>query len=91
MGPDQAATTLAMVQRAKREREGTHWSAEAEEEFKLPIREQFSAFASMNNFAANLWIDNIIDPAETRQVMALALDLAARVPTVETRLGVLRM
>ncbi|WP_100179056.1 acyl-CoA carboxylase subunit beta [Bradyrhizobium nitroreducens] len=91
MGPEQAATTLAMVQRAKRQRDGMEWSHDAEERFKQPIREQFSAFASMNNFAANLWIDDIIDPAETRQVLGLALDLAARVPIEETRQGVLRM
>ncbi|WP_454624658.1 acyl-CoA carboxylase subunit beta [Bradyrhizobium cenepequi] len=91
MGPEQAATTLAMVQRAKREREGRQWSQADEETFKQPIREQFSSFASMSNFAANLWIDNIIDPTETRQVMGLALDLAARVPIEGTRQGVLRM
>jgi 3-methylcrotonyl-CoA carboxylase beta subunit len=91
MGPEQAATTLAMVQRAKREREGASWSSEEEEAFKQPIREQFSSFASMNNFAANLWIDNVLDPVETRVVMGLVLDLAARVPLPESRFGVLRM
>ena len=91
MGPEQAATTLAMVQRAKREREGESWSKQQEELFKQPIREQFTSFASMSNFAANLWIDNVLDPMETRQVMGLVLDLAARVPAKETRQGVLRM
>ena len=44
-----------------------------------------------HNYAAHLWIDNIIDPVETRDVMGLLLDLAARIPSPETRLGVLRM
>jgi 3-methylcrotonyl-CoA carboxylase beta subunit len=91
MGPEQAATTLAMVQRNKRERLGEVWSAEEEEAFKAPIREQFTDFANMNNFAANLWIDSILDPVETRTTMTLLLDLAARVPPKPTRFGVLRM
>jgi 3-methylcrotonyl-CoA carboxylase beta subunit len=91
MGPEQAAMTLAMVQRSKREREGEAWPAEEEEAFKEPIRRDYEDFASMYNYAANLWIDNIIDPAETREVMTLLLDLAARVPSPETPFGVLRM
>lgn len=91
MGPEQAATTLAMVQRQKRARDGEDWSAAEEEDFKKPIHRDFEAFASMENYAANLWIDNIIDPAETRDVMTLLLDLAARVPSPETPFGVFRM
>ena len=91
MGPEQAATTLAMVQRQKRERDGEAWSAEEEEAFKAPIRSQFEAFASIYNFASNLWIDDVIDPLETRTVLGLSLDLAARRPLVETQFGVLRM
>lgn len=91
MGPEQAATTLAMVQRQKREREGMQWSAEEEEAFKEPIRRQFASFASMYNFASNLWIDGVLDPLETRDVMGLLLDLAARVPPAETKFGVFRM
>lgn len=91
MGPEQAATTLAMVQRRKRERLGQSWSAEEEEQFRAPIREQFTSFANMNNYAANLWIDSILDPAETRTAMSLVLDLAARVPPKPTRFAVLRM
>ncbi len=91
MGPEQASTTLAMVQRQKRERDGQSWSEEEEEEFKKPVYKQFADFANMYNYAAHLWIDSIIDPLETRAVMGLLLDLAARVPSRETRFGVLRM
>jgi 3-methylcrotonyl-CoA carboxylase beta subunit len=91
MGPDQAANTLAMVQRQKRERDGIPWSEEEETEFRKPVHKMFADFANMNNYAAHLWIDNIIDPVETRDVMGLLLDLAARIPSPETRLGVLRM
>ena len=91
MGPEQAATTLAMVQRQKRERDGIAWSSEEEETFKQPIRDQFTSFANMYNFASNIWIDNVIDPLETRTVMGLLLDLAAREPVSPTTFGVLRM
>lgn len=91
MGPEQAATTLAMVQRQKRERDGETWSESEEQAFKAPIREQFETFASIYNFASNLWIDDVIDPLETRTVMGLALDLAARRPLVDTQFGILRM
>lgn len=91
MGPEQAATTLAMVQRQKREREGEEWSSADEEAFKAPIRKQFEDFASIYNFAGNLWIDDVIDPIETRASLGLALDLAARKPLTPTQFGVLRM
>ncbi|RJG02666.1 acyl-CoA carboxylase subunit beta [Noviherbaspirillum sedimenti] len=91
MGPDQAATTLAMVQRQKRERDGEVWSDEEEEAFKVPIKEQFESFADIYNFAGNLWIDDVIDPVETRTVLGLALDLAARRPLEATKFGVFRM
>lgn len=91
MGPEQAATTLAMVQRAKREREGQEWSDDEEASFKAPIRKQFEEFASIYNFASNLWIDDVIDPVETRATLGLCLDLAARKPLVESPFGVMRM
>lgn len=91
MGPDQAATTLAMVQRQKREREGKPWSEAEEAAFRQPIREQFESFQSIYNFASNLWIDDVVDPLETRAVLGLALDLAARQPARETHFGVFRM
>lgn len=91
MGPEQAATTLSMVLRNKLSRDGKPWTQKQEDEFKAPIREQFYKFSSMNNFAANLWIDDILDPTETRPVMGLALDLAARTPARKTSFGVLRM
>jgi len=91
MGPEQAAMTLAMVQRQKFARDGAPWTEADEEKFKQPILADFEAFASMYNFAANLWIDNILDPAETRQVMTLLLDVAARVPAQPSPFGVLRI
>jgi 3-methylcrotonyl-CoA carboxylase beta subunit len=70
---------------------GKPWSDSEEEAFKQPIRKQFEEFQSIYNFASNLWIDDVVDPVETRAVLGLALDLAARQPPRETRFGVFRM
>lgn len=91
MGPDQAATTLALVKRQNLEAAGTPWSALDEEAFKAPIRAQYESFAAARNFARHLWVDGILDPAETRPVLTLLLDLAARLPARDTRFGVFRM
>lgn len=47
--------------------------------------------AGAYNWARHLWCDMVIDPVETREVMALLLDLAGRVPARDTRYGVFRM
>ncbi|MBL4869230.1 MAG: methylcrotonoyl-CoA carboxylase [Pseudomonadales bacterium] len=90
MGPDQVANTLAQVRADVLKRDGKEWSAEEEEEFKAPLRKSFKDFSSAYNFAANLWYDAVIEPTETRQVMALLLDLAGRMPAVKTQFGVFR-
>jgi 3-methylcrotonyl-CoA carboxylase beta subunit len=90
MGPDQAATTLALVKRQNLKADET-WSSADEEAFKAPIRRQYETFAAARNFARHLWVDGILDPAETRETLTLLLDLAARVPPEPTRFGVFRM
>ena len=91
MGPEQAATTMAMVRDNIHEREGTSWTEDEKERFKQPIREQFEAFASPYNYAANMWCDMVIDPLETRDTMALLFELAGRQPQRDTQFGVFRM
>jgi len=91
LGPDQAANTLAMVRDEVHKREGTSWTEEEREAYRAPVRQQFEDFANAYNFARNIWCDMVIDPLETRNVMALLLDLAGRLPPKETRVGVLRM
>jgi 3-methylcrotonyl-CoA carboxylase beta subunit len=90
MGPEQAATTLALV-RKQNLKPGESWSDEEQEAFKAPIRKQYEDFAAARNFARHLWVDGILEPGETREVMSLLLDLAARVPAPPTRFGVFRM
>ncbi len=91
MGPEQAATTLAMVRENIHRRDGTTWTDAEREDFKRPIREQFERFSSAYNYASNLWCDMVIDPLETRDSMALLLELAGRQPQRDTHFGVFRM
>ena len=91
MGPEQAASVLAQVRAQINEREGKSWTPEEEEAFKAPIRKEYEDFQGAYNFASNLWIDSVIEPCETRDVMALMLDVTSRRPKVETNFGVFRM
>ncbi|MEA5454613.1 carboxyl transferase domain-containing protein [Sinomonas sp. JGH33] len=91
MGGSQAASVLATVKREQLEAHGEQWPPEAEEEFKTPIRAQYEAQGSPYYSTARLWDDGIIDPADTRRVLGMALDVVARAPLPETSFGVFRM
>jgi 3-methylcrotonyl-CoA carboxylase beta subunit len=91
MGGEQAASVLATVRRDNIEAEGKQWPAEAEEDFKRPIREQYDAEGNPYYATARLWDDGIIAPQETRRVLALALSAALNAPVPETKFGVFRM
>src|SRR5450759_2882407 len=91
MGGEQAASVLATVKRDNIEADGKTWSAEEEEAFKAPIREQYEAEGNPYYATARLWDDGIIAPSETRRVLALAFSAALNAPVPETRFGVFRM
>jgi 3-methylcrotonyl-CoA carboxylase beta subunit len=91
MGGEQAASVLATVRRDNIEGAGGSWSAEEEAAFKQPIREQYEREGHPYHATARLWDDGIITPAETRNVLALALTAALNAPIPETRFGVFRM
>ncbi len=84
MGGEQAASVLATVR-------GGFATAAEEEAFKAPIRAQYEAKGHPYYATARLWDDGIIDPAETRLVLALSLSAALNAPIEETRFGVFRM
>ena len=90
MGPEQAATVLALVRRQALAAEGKAWTAEEEEAYKAPTRKIYLDFQQIRNFASHLWIDDILDPLETRDVLGLLLDLASRRPARPTSFGVFR-
>jgi 3-methylcrotonyl-CoA carboxylase beta subunit len=91
MGGDQAANVLATVRRDQLEDRGEAWPAEAEEDFKRPIREQYEHQGNPYYSTARLWDDGIIDPADTRRVLGLALSAAANAPLEDAGYGVFRM
>jgi 3-methylcrotonyl-CoA carboxylase beta subunit len=91
MGGDQAAGVLATVKRDGIEAKGGSWSAEEEEAFKAPIRRQYEEQGHPYYASARLWDDGVIDPADTRRVLALGLSASLNAPIPETRFGVFRM
>ncbi len=91
MGGEQAASVLATVRRDGIEGKGGNWSAADEEAFKAPIREQYESQGSPWYATARLWDDGIIDPADTRRVLGLALSASLNAPIEPARFGVFRM
>ena len=91
MGGEQAATVLATVRRDGMEGRGETWPAAEEETFRKPILEQYEHQGHPYYASARLWDDGIIDPAETRRVLALGLSAALNAPIPEPRFGVFRM
>ena len=73
MGGEQAASVLATVKRDGMEARGQEWSDKEEEKFKAPIREKYEEQGHPYYATARLWDDGIIDPADTRRVLSLAL------------------
>ena len=91
MGGEQAASVLATVRRDGIEAKGGSWSAEEEQAFKAPIRQQYEDQGNPYFATARLWDDGVIDPADTRRVLALGLAAALIQPVPDTRFGVFRM
>ena len=79
------------VRRDAIESKGSSWTAEEEEAFKKPIRDGYEAQGHPYYASARLWDDGIIDPADTRQVLARALSIAANAPIERGRHGIFRM
>ena len=92
MGGEQAASVLATVRRDGIEAKGGSWSAEDEAAFKRPILDQFEHQSHPYYASARLWDDGVIDPADTRRVLALGLSASLNAPIPDTpRFGVFRM
>jgi 3-methylcrotonyl-CoA carboxylase beta subunit len=91
MGGEQAATVLAMVKREGIERKGGAWSAEEEAAFRAPILEKYEREGHPLYSSARLWDDGIIDPAKSRELLALSLSAALNAPIPDTKFGVFRM
>ena len=91
MGGEQAAAVLATIRRDNIEAGGKSWSAAEEEAFKAPIRAKYEEEGAPYFSTARLWDDGIIDPRDTRRVLALTLSVALDAGAEETKFGVFRM
>jgi 3-methylcrotonyl-CoA carboxylase beta subunit len=91
MGGEQAASVLATVRRDGFEAAGKAWSKDEEETFKTPIRDQYERQGHPYYASARLWDDGVIDPADTRRVLGLAISASLNAPIEKQRFGVFRM
>jgi 3-methylcrotonyl-CoA carboxylase beta subunit len=91
MGGEQAASVLATIRRDAVEAKGGSWSKAEEEAFKAPVRDRYETEGSPYHATARLWDDGIIDPAQTRDVLGLAISASLNAPVPDTTFGVFRM
>ncbi|HUR34891.1 MAG TPA: carboxyl transferase domain-containing protein [Vicinamibacterales bacterium] len=91
MGGEQAATVLATVKREQLAREGKPFGADDEQALRQPILDKYDTEGSPYYSTARLWDDGILDPARTRDALALGLSAALNAPIPEPRFGVFRM
>jgi 3-methylcrotonyl-CoA carboxylase beta subunit len=91
MGGEQAASVLASVKQTQLEAAGKKMSADEEREFKQPILDMYEREGSPYFSTARLWDDGILDPAETRTALGLALSATLNAPIPEMKFGVFRM
>jgi acetyl-CoA carboxylase carboxyltransferase component len=91
MGGEQAAGVLATVKRDQLAREGREMSAAEEDAIRAPILAKYETEGSPYYSTSRLWDDGILDPAETRQALALGLSAAFNAPIPDVRFGVFRM
>ena len=91
MGGEQASSVLATVRRDAIEARGGSWSLEEEVAFKQPLLDQFAHQSHPYYSSARIWDDGVIDPADTRRILALGLSAAMNAPIPEPKFGVFRM
>jgi len=91
MGGEQAANVLLDVQRAKRKKTNQPWGENEEQQFKEKLKQQYDRQSHAYYASARLWDDGVIDPIDTRHVLALSLSASLNAPIQDTHFGVFRM
>jgi acetyl-CoA carboxylase carboxyltransferase component len=91
MGGPQAARVLLTVRLEGLERQGKTMTDEEQREFMQPILDKYESEGNPYHSTARLWDDGIIDPAQTRAVLALGISAAANAPVSPTKFGIFRM
>ena len=91
MGGEQAASVLTQVKQASLKKKGQAWSDEEAGQFQAEMTERYEEMAQPWYASARLWDDGVIDPADTRDVLGLAISASLNAPIEDTRYGVFRM
>jgi 3-methylcrotonyl-CoA carboxylase beta subunit len=91
MGGAQASSVLATVKRDQLARSGDTWDPDDEARFRAEVGERYERQGDPYHATARLWDDGILDPADTRRVLGLALAVCARTPLPEPAFGLFRM
>lgn len=90
MGPEQAASVLTQVRRESATQRGEEWSLEEEQAYRRSIEERYNTQASCYYSTARLWDDGVIDPTQTRDVLALAIAASTHAEWPAVSYGVFR-
>ena len=91
MGGEQAARVLATVKRDGIQAKGGQWTLDEEQAFMEPIKAQYETQGHPYYATARLWDDGVIDPVDTRRVLALGLSASLNAPIPQTQFGLFRM
>ena len=91
MGGEQAANVLLQVKLDQLRAQGKTMSSKEQQEFMQPTLDKYATEGNAYYSTARLWDDGVIDPADTRMVLALGISAAMNAPAEETRFGVFRM
>jgi len=91
MGGEQAAKVMVQVQEAKHKKHGKIWPEAEQTAYQQEIANQYAEQSSAYYSSARLWDDGIIDPVDTRQVLALSIAAALNAPIADTNFGIFRM
>ena len=91
MGGEQAADVLCTVKASQLAEQGRELSLEDREELRRPILQKYQHESSAYYSTARLWDDGIIDPVDTRKVLALGLSISLNQPIPDHRFGIFRM
>jgi 3-methylcrotonyl-CoA carboxylase beta subunit len=91
MGGEQAAGVLAQVKKDQASRAGEEWTDEQDQAVKKPVIDTYEKQGHPYYASARLWDDGVIDPADTRRILGLAISAAMNKEIEETKFGVFRM
>lgn len=91
MGGEQAAAVMATIKRDALEAKNENWSEDEEDAFRQPILETYHKQGHPYYASARLWDDGVIEPTQTREVIARCMAIARNAEIEDSEFGVFRM